>query len=334
MVWKPKEKELTVEEAIALAKRDLAPFWLGSEPLLAAVRGPDQHVNVYPLNPEFEKRAWLVFTLDLASFASESALLHATEWHRRYAALDLGFLAFFRSGYRFMSSARALEPLAKRLELGFPAVVDGGGLFQEAFGNAAGALPQLTLLSGKKRVFEFPAADWKKSGEIALQKFLRSQDPGLPLPPIFRPESAHEVVDLVKVDFGLRALHSRVAIQLGGKWITEDDRVVTSDPEATATFRSPGTHVSLLAQSAANTESEYTRVSIERADGDPLFDDAAGEDLVREEDGATGLRFTSAEAKHAIVDLPAKHRELRLRFPLADRLPVALYSLIFGEIAK
>jgi hypothetical protein len=46
------------------------------------------------------------------------------------------------------------------------------------------------------------------------------------------------------------------------------------------------------------------------------------------------LRFTSAEAKHAIVDLPAKHRELRLRFPLADRLPVALYSLIFGEIAK
>jgi co-chaperonin GroES (HSP10) len=331
MVWKPKEKELTAEEAIALAKRDLAPFWLGSEPLLAAVRGPDQRVNVYPLHPDFEKRSWLIFTLDVASFASESAMSHASEWHRRYSSLDLGFLAFFKSGYRFMSSAQALEPVVKRHALAFPAVVDGGGMLQEAFGQPQGALPQLTLLSGKKRVFEFTAQDWKKSGEHALQKFLRSLDPGLPLPPIYRPEDEREITDLSRVDFGLRALTSRVVVQFNGQWTKEEDRVVTSDPAATVTFRSPGSRVSVLAHSAANTETESTRISIELAEGDPIFDEAAGEDLVREEDGTTGLRFTRPEVRHALANLPAKNRELRLRFPAADRLPVAIYSLLFGE---
>ena len=37
MVWKKKEKLLSPEEAIAQAKRELAPFWFNSEPLLAAV---------------------------------------------------------------------------------------------------------------------------------------------------------------------------------------------------------------------------------------------------------------------------------------------------------
>ena len=38
MAWKRKEKKLTPDEAIALAKKELAPFWIGSEPLFAAIK--------------------------------------------------------------------------------------------------------------------------------------------------------------------------------------------------------------------------------------------------------------------------------------------------------
>ena len=37
MVWKPREKELTAEEAIEQAAKELAPFWYGCSPLLAGI---------------------------------------------------------------------------------------------------------------------------------------------------------------------------------------------------------------------------------------------------------------------------------------------------------
>ena len=57
MAWKPKEKQLTPEEAIAQARKELAPYWLNSEPLLAAVRGDDQKITVHPLAKDFESKA-------------------------------------------------------------------------------------------------------------------------------------------------------------------------------------------------------------------------------------------------------------------------------------
>ncbi len=61
--WKKKEKALTPEEAIAAAKRELAPFWYNSEPLLAAVR-TEAGASVLPLNSNFVQKSWAYVFVD------------------------------------------------------------------------------------------------------------------------------------------------------------------------------------------------------------------------------------------------------------------------------
>jgi transposase len=58
MVWKKKEKPLSPEEAIAQAKRELAPFWFNSEPLLAAIK-TEAGASALPLTSDFVDRPWL-----------------------------------------------------------------------------------------------------------------------------------------------------------------------------------------------------------------------------------------------------------------------------------
>src|SRR5581483_9150852 len=95
MVWKPKEKELTPEEAVAAAKKELAPFWHGSPPLLAGVLSP-QGVTAHPLDPAFGAKSWLLFFLDPTDAAGESAFSYARELHRRYHQHNVGCLLVFR----------------------------------------------------------------------------------------------------------------------------------------------------------------------------------------------------------------------------------------------
>src|SRR4051812_43129684 len=90
-MWKSKEKEISVEEATALAKQELAPFWFGSSPLLVGVFIDEKYIAV-PLEESFNKKPWLLFFIDMTDFSSETLLLYSQEWHRRYHQNNLGVL--------------------------------------------------------------------------------------------------------------------------------------------------------------------------------------------------------------------------------------------------
>ena len=121
--WKKKERPLTPEEAIAGAKRDLAPFWYNSEPLLAAVR-TEAGASVLPLNSNFVQKAWTYVFVDPTEFAGERALQTAREWHRRYSSHGMGFLIVFRAPLPF---AKGAADYLKQFQIQSPGMFDLDG---------------------------------------------------------------------------------------------------------------------------------------------------------------------------------------------------------------
>lgn len=103
--WKPKEKPLTEQEAVALARKELAKYWFGFEPLLAGIRSGEAF-SAYPLDPEFSKRAWLFVFADPTTYAGEAALDYAREWQARYAQHGLGLIVIFRQPYQKLQAKR------------------------------------------------------------------------------------------------------------------------------------------------------------------------------------------------------------------------------------
>jgi hypothetical protein len=326
MAWKPKEKQLTPEEAVEEARRELAPFWLNSEPILAGVRSPEGKATVHPLDKSLERKAWLVLMADLTTYAGEVLLTYAREWARRFSAHELGFTLVVHPYGRCLENAKSLEPFLKRSHLNFPIVLDHDGSLLAAFGAKAG-LPRLVLLHQNKVMIEQTGFKGMQSTEVELQKFLRLSDPGLPFSPPFEP-TIHLPTDSSRMELNQATIKTS-GVQLKGKWNIEVDRVSTSDAAATLSFLSSGAHVSMIAQRLAKTE-DPSRMRVE-VGGQPAFDAIMGPDLVSTDDGSTEIRVGQPQFYHVLAKLPMTTRGVNLKFPDADRMPVALYGLRFGN---
>ena len=126
--WKKKEKVLSEEEAIAQARSQLAPFWSGSVPRLAAIRQAGGAVSVYPLDKEFVQSSWMIFFFDPLCYDGRSFVRLAREWNRRYSSKTVGSLAVIRVTYPFQIAPGYLEGLRKALSIPFSLVLDVDGL--------------------------------------------------------------------------------------------------------------------------------------------------------------------------------------------------------------
>lgn len=324
MAWKPKEKPLTPEEAVELARKDVAPYWLTGEPLLAGVRGPDGRASVHALDKSFDQRAWLVLFGDLTDFSGETVLAYVREWHRRYSPHNLGLLLVVRPTYSFLSSLQGLYPILKKNLEVFPVVLDHEGLISEAFGVVAGGLPAAKLLHQRKLLVSRAGKDWLEGTEREIQGFLRLSDPGLPLAPSYTHPGAKSAA-IANAELGSR--NRSPLFKIDGNVSNEIERVVIRDPAATIRFRSPSARVSIVAQSALSAQ-ETTRMRVELA-GDTVFDAAVASDLTFGDEGAE-VRLGEARLYHVLQALPERAREIVLRFPDADRLPAAIYVVRFG----
>jgi hypothetical protein len=328
MAWKPKEKQLTPEEAVEQARKELAPFWLGTEPLLAGVRGADGKAAAHPLGKAFDEKSWLLFFADLTDFSGEVAVKQVRQWIRRYSAYELNILLVARRSYSFLNSAKDLQAMLGRSVEHFPVVLDVDGLIGEAFGVNGLPLPVLKLLHKRKVIFERSGPDrWNQGVEKELQGFLRLSDPGLPLAPPYE-ASATEPRDTASAELGAR--NRSPQLKITGKAIQEADRVLIQDPATVVRFASAHPRVSLVAQSPAQGD-QYSRVRIE-LNGDTVYEAVVGADLAFGDDGGSEVRVGEARLYHVLQALPAgKEREITLRFPDADRLPVALYAVRFSD---
>jgi hypothetical protein len=344
MAWKPKEKPLTPEEAIALARRELAPRWSGGTPLLAAIRG-EGHVNAYPIDPSFAQHSWLLLFVDPLDVSGEACLELLREWHHRYSPYALSFIAVLRSGYSFTSDPAYLKALVVR-GLPYPVTLDSDGLLAEAFG--ASARPKAILMGHGRKAVEISGPKWHEGLETSIQKFLREKDRGLPLLPEFQVPAAAKAVE-ARVEMGFRLgvkvtsdPNGRISIRkavpskfktgeffISGTWTQTEERLETSDPEASIGFYSAASRVSLVAQAMVTT-AEVTPIAVELG-GIPAYDCFAGSNLIPADDGRSVVLIGKAGLYHVLRDLPADERDVVFRFPSARECPVGIYGFRLSE---
>ncbi len=361
MSWKKKEKELTPEEAIQFAKTELAPFWLGSPPLIAGVRN-NQQASVVPLDPKFLKKNWLILFVDSTSFSGETAVFYIKEWFRRYHTNHLYTLIVYVSTYRYFQSPEYLHRQKEWQNLGFPVVIDVDGTLAAAF--SASDMPKIILLSQNKMRLSHSGKDWLKETELKIQRFLREPDPGLPLLPLFEVLKGKAILskDSYRMELGygpkigksvkyfpsafqaqsdseIRSGHFTTQqpeklpddqIYLYGKWSQDSEKVFTSDPHAVIGFRSSASRVSFVAQSL--DKGSDLAVAFVEVDAAPAYDAIAGFHLILDEAGRSLVKLGSAHLYHILSSASDKNtKEIILRFPQANIVPVGIYGFRFGE---
>lgn len=362
MVWKPREKEVPPEEAVAQARKEQEPYWFGSDPLLIAVDGGDGRVSALPLDPSITQGAWLFCLLDPLDLAGETVLHFVREWDTRYRIHNIRFLIFFKQTYQFLKQRQRVNALIREgMNVRLPFVMDEGG----RLGKSMDVLeyPAFILMKDKKEIFRFKSSEWRDKLELELQSFLRQVDPGLPLPPPFK-SAKNFVLDLARMEFGIqsapayqpewrwgaggfqnvvrggvpmqegtfvRSAHTILRareVDLSGQWTRDAERLMTRDPEAVLSFTSPGPRVSIIAESYSRSV-DVPQIVVE-VNGLPVYEAIAGPHLVLTENGQAILEAREPRLVHILGGLPEKERTITLRFPNAKSAPLGLFGLRFS----
>ena len=94
MGWKRREKELTREEALAQAKKEVAPFWHRIAPQFSPV-DTSTGVSIFPLEEKFMKSEWIIAFLDLTNPECVAQADYLREWHKRYSQFEITFLVVY-----------------------------------------------------------------------------------------------------------------------------------------------------------------------------------------------------------------------------------------------
>ncbi|MFZ9594842.1 MAG: hypothetical protein ACO3A2_02055 [Bdellovibrionia bacterium] len=355
MIWKPKEKELSLDQAIVLAKRELAPYWLGSEPLIAAFE-KDSQLMAVPLSEKIQKKSWMLFLVDPTDFGTELALSQAKRWVQRYGSPQFAFLLVVVPSYEFQKNPDTLPALLDRLQAGFPAVLDHSRSLSEAF--QVSEFPSVVLLEKGQKVSQSLARGDLSELELELQNHLRKSDPGLALPPLSAPlsgvlrdsgrwelgfspsfGSGAEFPDPGFEDqangtrrgtFTFAQSHANSSFWIEGSWTQTPQGIRTQDPHARIQFISPGSQVALIAASEASNSSPMIRIAVE-VHGVSSFDAVAGEDLKMDDSGEFHLRITKPMKYHMLRHLRPGRRKVTLHFSQLQGQAVTLYGLRFAE---
>ncbi len=168
MAWKRKEKKLTPDEAIALAKKELAPFWIGSEPLFAAIKAGET-VSVHPLSGLFSKKPWLLVFVDPTEFLGFIEIELAKIWHKRYHTHGLGFLGVLAPRYSFLKDPASVRLMIEREKLSYPFVLDSEQNIASAFGTSK--YGKMFVFAKGKALFPPTFTEWESKTEDRIQDF-------------------------------------------------------------------------------------------------------------------------------------------------------------------
>ncbi|MFL5813605.1 MAG: hypothetical protein ACJ763_08510 [Bdellovibrionia bacterium] len=336
MPIKRREKPLTPEEAISRAKQELAPYWFGCpEPLMSAVRS-EKGVQAYPLDSRMTDRAWLIFFADPFLLSARDTLLYAQSWANRYEPQKLNVMVVLKLPFAFATESLWGHKFSQQLEGPVVTVMDREALLHQAF--QVQELPKLVLLSQNRQVIDRSGPAWFQGTEVEIQKFLRESDPGLPLfEPMNVPE--HPVKNVANVDFGNPANETDIVFH--GNWTRENDRVIPQDSQATLSFKCGGRRLGIIAQSLGERGESEIVVEAPREyprDAGILDEDLSIDFQILSNPLAEASQKRKATAKigsarlyYFFRALPETHREITLRFPGAERAPVALYGLRIGD---
>jgi hypothetical protein len=329
MVWKPKEKELTPAEALAKARQELAPRWLNSSPLVAGIRLPGG-ARFFPLQPEVLARRWLALIADPASYGFEDAYNRLGDYLARYGALNLSPLLVLVSagGPRLLERA-SIERRLERLGYRDAAVVDLDGALELALLGAGAATPALVFLEAGAVELRFAGLPAMRDSELPIQRRLRRNDPGLPLP-LLLPRDAQGTTDVRAIPLHFAADAAPPAgLRLSGDWNLADEKRLPRRGDCRLELEAESDSLGLIARSKPGTP-EAARVIVE-VNERPVPEPWRGEDLEQDDDGQTLALVRDARLYRLVRGLPPNKRRVTLKFVQPDQIPIEVYTLRLGS---
>lgn len=330
-----KERELSQEEALKLAKEELAPRWFFSEPLIAGVKN-GKMISVFPLNEKFTQYTWIICFVNATSVDLLGATIFLKEWKKRYLNLSMKTIFVVDPTYRYMAEKAFFKKLNETLSIESPMVLDTDRMLEEAF--RVESKPSILLFSEGKVLSQAHGLREFTVLEKFIQSFLRKKSPGLPLEPPFLPKeqiwTEEHVWDLgnrSQIKFiqsqGEEELEENSVLAIGD-WKRDDEGITTQDPDAQLKFILPSPSLSLVATKAPLPKPipDPSKIVIE-VNSRSLVDEFRSAEIKIDDQGSTYIELQEPRVYPMAMRLPENLREITLRFPYAKRLPVCLYSL-------
>lgn len=327
MSWARREVELTPQQAIEMARKELSPYWVGSDPLLIGLEQQGA-MQAFPLDRDFIKQFWLILIVDPTTFWGSSVVRVIQEWESRYRSLSLKFLVIYSTLYEFQREPSQVHQWVSDELPSCVQCLDANSNLVAAFRGTA--LPKALLFNQGQKLFETSSPHWISDMDLQIHLALRMTDPGLPLQTNLKGIDGL-VVDNQSIPLNLTSL-SQSKIQFLGDWSGDETKIWTQDPNAAIQLVSPGSEVAVLAR-PQNEAENFPQMSVE-LNGLPPYDSARGSSIRVSDALDLSAHVNRAKLFSLLVNLPAHERDVTIRFKDLKDTPLEVYGLRFGERMK
>jgi hypothetical protein len=331
MVWKPKERELTREEAIEEARKTLAPYWYNSKPLFMA-SFLEQQVRIFPIDESFAQESWMIAFLDPFSPSGLTALKYIKTLHERHAPHQVNTCVVLRSPFGFARDRTQLEAFLDGEALRFPVVFDSDGQIHRGFQTQ-------DLEAVNYCLYDAGLCQAKADGRVApegwekeIQGFLRNRDPGLSLRPLLDSQSYH--VNVRSQELSLKQVTNKSIknLQWQGEWTEDGQGLLSKDPHSGLDITTASSRVYLLVERKGKP-SVPLQINVS-VNGVPVIQELRGSAIVEDDYGRTSVPVKSGQVCEILArESEGEHKleQLRIEALSTDEAQVVLHRLFFDE---
>ena len=317
MIWKPKEKPLTKEEVIKVATEKNKKYWYNSTPLFYGTNDEENYF-IYPLTTDFGEYAWLFYFFDVCSTAGVQALQYTNYLQKRYKKYNLNIIGIIKKTYPFLINESSIIKCINENNCNHAVFFDHDNSAHEAY--CVTSKDTMVLSKGGKVVFKEENVFHPFLIENKIQNFLRSSDPGLPLPPEYNelPKKPSDT-QLIQIN----SKDSEVSITPSA--IKNDSHIIIKQENTVVTFNLNNKSLSIILD-INKTEEDCPKINLE-INGKPLFERNFGRNVKYDYDGAAIIQTTAGGLYH-VVDNNNKESSVTLKFVGVSKNPVTLYQAL------
>lgn len=322
---------LSPEQAMRLAKEQLAPDWHLSKPLAMPVPAAGGAIALAALDPGFNEGYWVIFLLDPSEFGALDWLRFLGAIAKRYSNLNVRVLAIFESKSKALLDGASVRALIERFSGKFPIHCDRSGYWKKALGLDGESTGAAILHQGK------PVAALKGHEiariELIMPPLLRKEDPGLPLWAPFT--ISHMIPNHAQgIEFGTRTGQasgfsgSGAAVSWEGNWKIEEECLSPQDANCKLIVKTTQPILAIVARSLIAIAT-FASVAVS-LDGNFFDESIRDEDVDHDPDGNPRVNIKDAALYRIGRKVPAGATVV-FSFPHPKNQPVGVIALRFGS---
>lgn len=333
---KKRNRELSQEEALYEARSELRRFWSASEPLFAGVKNEAEQYSVFPLQKEFSQKNYLIHCYDPFTLAGESSTMVFQVLWERFHQMGIDFINAIQFKQPSLMHMVKISEYREKNGFPFPMVLDHDGSITKGFG--IDALPGVTLVVKGEQIVKTTriySPETNSEFELAVQKNIRSRDPGLSFFPPYLPTKLFRKMKTTH-QFGQQLARNYVHLEKRpadglqpdiayalGTVQTEVDYLKIQSSATQIVISGDFEGLSILARTGGENKAEIHVTLNEQPPREACFD----VDLRRTHEGHVKASIEGAKLYHLLKGLDSRKHEVTLQFPTSKETPVYVFGL-------